>query len=193
MSSGAAMRRHPVFPSDLPGPVANPAVPEMPVRLSLPTGEERELGFDGLRARGLEWLQALGGGVWTDHNLHDPGITLLEQLCFGLTDLVYRAGFPVADHLTGPDGTIDYAGLSLHPPAEVFPCRPTTPADYRRHLLDAVPGLDDAVRRLGTYDVTDGAAEPAVVASAVEFLLEGLHLARRLNKERVVGRSIYHR
>ncbi len=56
-----------------------------------------------------------------------------------------------------------------------------------------VPGLDEAVRRLGTYDVTDGAAEPAVVASAVEFLLEGLHLARRLNKERVVGRSIYHR
>jgi magnesium chelatase subunit I len=56
-----------------------------------------------------------------------------------------------------------------------------------------VPGLDEAVRKLGTYDVTDGAAEPAVVASAVEFLLEGLHLARRLNKERVVGRSIYHR
>ena len=56
-----------------------------------------------------------------------------------------------------------------------------------------VPGLDDAVRRLGTYDVTDGAAEPAVVASAVEFLLEGLHLARRLNKERVAGTTIYHR
>ena len=56
-----------------------------------------------------------------------------------------------------------------------------------------VPGLDDAVGRLGTYDVTDGAPEPAVVASAVEFLLEGLHLARRLNKERVVGRTIYHR
>ena len=56
-----------------------------------------------------------------------------------------------------------------------------------------VPGLDEAVRRLGTYDVTDGAPEPAVVASAVEFLLEGLHLARRLNKERVGDASIYHR
>jgi magnesium chelatase subunit I len=56
-----------------------------------------------------------------------------------------------------------------------------------------VPGLDDAVRRLGTFDVTDGAEEPAVVASAVEFLLEGLHLARRLNKERVAGATVYHR
>ena len=56
-----------------------------------------------------------------------------------------------------------------------------------------VPGLREAVRDLGTFDVTDGAEEPAVVASAVEFLLEGLHLARRLNKERVAGGTIYHR
>ena len=56
-----------------------------------------------------------------------------------------------------------------------------------------VPGLRDAVRDLGTFDVTDGAEEPAVVASAVEFLLEGLHLARRINKERVPGGTVYHR
>jgi magnesium chelatase subunit I len=56
-----------------------------------------------------------------------------------------------------------------------------------------VPGLDVAVRELGTFDVTDGAEEPAVVASAVEFLLEGLHLARRINKERVAGATIYRR
>ena len=56
-----------------------------------------------------------------------------------------------------------------------------------------VPGLHEAVRDLGTFDVTDGAEEPAVVASAVEFLLEGLHLARRINKERVAGGTVYHR
>lgn len=56
-----------------------------------------------------------------------------------------------------------------------------------------VPGLSSAVRRLGTFDVTDGAEEPAVVASAVEFLLEGLHLARRLNKERLGPTAVYHR
>ena len=56
-----------------------------------------------------------------------------------------------------------------------------------------VPGLDGAVHALGAFDATDGAEEPAVVASAVEFLLEGLHLARRLNKERIAGGTIYHR
>jgi magnesium chelatase subunit I len=56
-----------------------------------------------------------------------------------------------------------------------------------------VPGLSTAVDRLGAYDVTDGAEEPAVIASAVEFLLEGLHLARRLNKDRIAGGTAYHR
>ncbi|RZL31634.1 MAG: hypothetical protein EOP35_21625, partial [Rubrivivax sp.] len=124
-------------------PVMQVAMPvAMPESLS---AADEGVSFADLRARGLALLQTLSGQVWTDHNLHDPGITLLEQLCFGLTDIVYRAGFSVADHLTGPDGAIDHAGLSLHPPSDALPCRPTTPADYRRHLLDAVPGLDDAM------------------------------------------------
>ncbi len=54
-----------------------------------------------------------------------------------------------------------------------------------------VPGLRDAVAALGAFDVTDGAEEPAAVASAVEFLLEGLHLHRRLNKDRAGGGVAY--
>jgi magnesium chelatase subunit I len=68
-----------------------------------------------------------------------------------------------------------------------------TPSREYVAWLREVPGMDSAVADLGTFDVTDGAEEPAVVASAVEFLLEGLHLARRLNKERVLGGSVYHR
>jgi magnesium chelatase subunit I len=51
------------------------------------------------------------------------------------------------------------------------------------------PGLDEAVRRLGVGD------SPASTASAVEFLLEGLHLHRRLNKDRSAagGGGIYRR
>jgi magnesium chelatase subunit I len=41
-----------------------------------------------------------------------------------------------------------------------------------------VPGLGEAVRRLG------GGGSPARIASGVEFVLEGLHLHRRLNKDR---------
>jgi magnesium chelatase subunit I len=68
-----------------------------------------------------------------------------------------------------------------------------TPSREYVAWMREVPGLSSAVDRLGAYDVTDGAEEPAVIASAVEFLLEGLHLARRLNKEHIAGGTIYHR
>jgi magnesium chelatase subunit I len=55
-----------------------------------------------------------------------------------------------------------------------------------------VPGLAEAVRRLGVVD-PPADAEPAMVASAVEFLLEGLHLHRRVNKDRAGGGTRYHR
>ncbi len=64
--------------------------------------------------------------------------------------------------------------------------------DYVRWMAE-IPGLRDAVRRLGTFDVTDGAEEPAVVASAVEFILEGLHLSRRINKDRSGVGTVYRR
>ncbi|HET7677587.1 MAG TPA: sigma 54-interacting transcriptional regulator, partial [Candidatus Limnocylindrales bacterium] len=51
------------------------------------------------------------------------------------------------------------------------------------------PGLSQAVARLGVGE------SPAAIASAVEFLLEGLHLHRRLNKDRGApgGGGVYRR
>ena len=68
-----------------------------------------------------------------------------------------------------------------------------TPSREYVAWMREVPGLAGVVRGLGAFDVTDGAEEPAVVASAVEFVLEGLHLARRLNKDRIPGGTVYHR
>jgi magnesium chelatase subunit I len=51
--------------------------------------------------------------------------------------------------------------------------------EYVRWLTEA-PGLGEAVTRLG------GDGSPSAIASAVEFILEGLHLHRRLNKDRAV-------
>lgn len=105
---------------------------------------ERAAGFEALRAQGIGLLQRGAGEPWTDHNLHDPGITLLELLCFALTELSYRAEWPVADLLSDAEGRIDYPALALHPAHQAFPCRPTTADDWRRSILDRVPQLDDA-------------------------------------------------
>ena len=52
-------------------------------------------------------------------------------------------------------------------------------------MARGLPGLEPAVAK-----ICDERA-PALVASAVEFILEGLHLNKRLNKDRVAGRVHY--
>jgi magnesium chelatase subunit I len=58
-------------------------------------------------------------------------------------------------------------------------------ADYVA-LLDRVPAL-----RVPVAELTGEDNSPAAVASAVELVLEGLHLAKRLNKDAVGGRAQY--
>lgn len=59
------------------------------------------------------------------------------------------------------------------------------PSDSYLPLLRKVEGLERAVGRLRVGE------QPAAVASAVEFVLEGLHLNKRLNKEKTSGRVQY--
>jgi magnesium chelatase subunit I len=56
-------------------------------------------------------------------------------------------------------------------------------------LLQQLPALQVPVRAL--LDDEDDKESPSVVASAVELVLEGLHLSKRLNKEASGGRSQY--
>jgi magnesium chelatase subunit I len=56
--------------------------------------------------------------------------------------------------------------------------------EYSR-AAERMPGLARAVSSL------DATGNPATVASAVEFVLEGLHLTRKLNKDRASGRARY--
>ena len=53
-------------------------------------------------------------------------------------------------------------------------------------LLDKMPSLRVAVNGL-----INGDESPAVIASAIEFVLEGLHLSKRLNKDATAGRAVY--
>jgi magnesium chelatase subunit I len=59
------------------------------------------------------------------------------------------------------------------------------------HQLSHLDGVSDAIATLGV------SGNPAAVASAVEFILEGLHLNRRLNKDSAArggsGAARYHR
>jgi magnesium chelatase subunit I len=61
-----------------------------------------------------------------------------------------------------------------------------SPASDYLDALREVPGLRDAVNRLGAFET------PGLMATASEFIFEGLHLHQKLNKERRGGRFAYH-
>ncbi|MBE3558857.1 MAG: magnesium chelatase [Ktedonobacteraceae bacterium] len=61
------------------------------------------------------------------------------------------------------------------------------PAMEYVNQLSRVGGLSKAIDKLG------GRGNPASIASAVEFILEGLHLNRRLNKDALGGKTRYRR
>jgi magnesium chelatase subunit I len=53
-------------------------------------------------------------------------------------------------------------------------------------LVEAIPALREPV-----LELTGGDESPAAIASAVEFVLEGLHLSKRLNKDTLAGKATY--
>lgn len=61
----------------------------------------------------------------------------------------------------------------------------TSSAEYMDALRE-VPGLREAVNRLGSFET------PGLMASASELVFEGLHLHQKLNKDRQGGRFSYH-
>src|SRR3989442_8619510 len=69
-------------------------------------------------------------------------------------------------------------GATMH----VSPSLPSQ--EYVKQALQ-IPGMKGAVGKLGAT------GNPAAIAAAVEFVLEGLHLNRKLNKERGELRSTF--
>ncbi|WP_420238191.1 hypothetical protein ACOBR2_00855 [Telmatobacter bradus] len=117
-------------------------------------GKVSEYCYDSLRNMGIARIQEMAARLWTDYNEHDPGVTILEQVCYALTDLIYRTEFPVPDFLADEQGAIHWEEQCLLPPEVAYPARPTTELDYRQVILDAVQELEDV--RLEVVSNQDG-------------------------------------
>jgi len=96
--------------------------------------------YELLRKTGLDYIQQFSSKVWTDYNVHDPGITILELLCYALTDLAYRTSFPVADILTAPDAKGPNPD-DFYTARKILTSHPVTINDYRKFILDNIPGI----------------------------------------------------
>ena len=115
---------------------------KIPTTISANANKASGQDFVGLRKEGMELIQRLSPDAWTDHNVHDPGVTLLEELCYAITDLSYRLEYPMVDLLARETADRD-PYLSLPPAYKILPCLPVTFLDMRKIILD-VPGVQNA-------------------------------------------------
>lgn len=97
-----------------------------------------------LREMGIKHIEQLARQIWTDYNVHDSGITILELICYAITDLGYRTGFDIKDLLTEQTNGEDFIDNSVfHTAKDIFPSHPVTFDDLRKMLID-ITGVKQA-------------------------------------------------
>lgn len=90
--------------------------------------------FSFLREKALAYIQQTATDTWTDHNIHDPGITIMEALCYALTDVGFRLNFPMQDLLADENGKLPEN--AYYEPQDILPCHAVTINDFRKILMD---------------------------------------------------------
>lgn len=162
--------------------------PPPPVTIARGPPTDPAHNFEALKAEAIALVQQYAGKRWTDYNAHDPGVTILEQLCYALTDLAYRAGFTAADLLAAPNEAIARGRYGPHPPWRALTGPPVTVMDFRRLLIDQVPRLGNVwltPRPLGAGSA-DGLYDIRILP---ETPLPGMHVKRRRrHHDRLVAR-----
>ena len=106
--------------------------------------------FYRLRREGIGFIEQMGSREWTDYNVHDPGITILEALVLRdhrsrLSHRLGHQGHPVARRLPRPIRRSPIRNQAFFTAREILTVNPTTSDDFRRLLID----LAERSQRLG--------------------------------------------
>ncbi len=114
-----------------------------PITISKQAPQQAGQDFAFLRTEGLKYIEQLASDLWTDYNTHDPGITILEALCYAITDLNQRIALPIADLLVSTDNSDGPNQLHFASAKNILPASPLTLLDYRKLFID-IPGVRNA-------------------------------------------------
>lgn len=99
------------------------------------------LDIEVLRNIAIERISKMSGSIWSDYNATDPGITIIEALCFSILDLGYRMTFDIRDLLTEEGQKNPLYEDVFYEPYQVLPSAPLTIDDYRKLILENIDGI----------------------------------------------------
>lgn len=135
--------------------------------------EDISLDYERLRTEGISHLEDLATYIWTDFNAHDPGITILEVLCYAITDLGYRANLPIEDILASGANSTSEQFFSA---TSILPICPVTQNDFRKVLID-FPGIRNAwVEKIYPDDVSLYIKKEKVIRSVDQGIVNNFYL-----------------
>ena len=100
--------------------------------------------FRSLKEEGLAYIQEHSSDAWTNLNASDPGVTILDQVCFALTELGYCNDFPIKDILAKRHGKLHFKN-QFYLPEDILTTAPVTSVDYIKYLVDGVSGVKNAL------------------------------------------------
>lgn len=107
------------------------------ITISKKTPESKSQQYEFLREEGLKYIQKVAGKIWTDYNIHDPGVSILEVLAYAITELGYRASYNIQDLLVNdPDDKNARDIRNFFTAREILPNAPVTIKDYRKLMID---------------------------------------------------------
>jgi hypothetical protein len=127
--------------------------------------------FKLLRSEGIEHIARLASDNWTDYNTPDPGITLLEAICYAMTEMGYRTGFDMKDLLSFKNPDENAWNCVFYTAHQLLHNQAITINDYRKLLID-IPGVRNVwLEPSKSYEVPvyvdqDWKPEPAPAAPA---------------------------
>ena len=98
--------------------------------------------YNRLQQHTLDEVQRLSGKVWTDFNVHDPGVTLMDIANYALTETDYKLRFDLQDYLTTKDGNFDSERFGLFSAEAVYTTAPVTAEDYRKLFYSHISSID---------------------------------------------------
>lgn len=96
------------------------------------------VNYEKLLEQGMLLAGKYSGDIWTNFNHSDPGITILQNLCYALTELGYKTELPIADLLTNEHGNINFRN-HFFKPEKALTTSPVLLKDFKKLILNQFP------------------------------------------------------
>ena len=108
----------------------------------IPKKEKGSGQYQQFYLEGIELLQELSSTQWTDFNEHDPGVTILENLSYTLTELSNKTEIPIIDLLTeSKKKQLKSGDNGFFIPSDILTTNPISIEDFRKLFIDQISNV----------------------------------------------------